>query len=219
VTALARRLLAVDTTSEFGSIAISEGSRVIEEVAIESPEGFGHVLFDEIVRLLARHGLSLQDLDGFAAASGPGSFTGVRVGLTAVKGLAEANGKKVAAVSNLQAQASFGSATLRATLIDARRGEIYGAVYDAALEIAQDEVVMPLEAWIDSLPVGDVELITCGYAVPQWTGRKVEAPRALAGAIAKVGAQQFEQGRAQEPAMIDANYVRRSDAELFWKDT
>ena len=54
MTALARRLLAVDTTSEFGSIAISEGSRVIEEVAIESPEGFGHVLFDEIVRLLAQ---------------------------------------------------------------------------------------------------------------------------------------------------------------------
>ncbi len=212
------RLLAVDTTSEFGSIAIAEGSRVIEEVAIESAEGFGHILFDEIARLLAQHGLSLRDLDGFAAAAGPGSFTGVRVGLTAVKGLAEANGKKAVAVSNLQAQASFGSGPLRATLIDARRGEIYGAVYDAALEIVQDEVVMPFEAWIASLPAGDVELITCGYAVPEWIGRRVEAPRALAGAIAKIAAQQFEQGRAQDPAMIDANYVRRSDAELLWRD-
>lgn len=216
------RLLAVDTTSEFGSVAISEGSRVIEEVLIESHEGFGHILFDEIAALLARRGLRLQDLDGFAAAAGPGSFTGVRVGLTAIKGLAAANGKKAVAVSNLQALASFGSAPLRATVIDAHRGEIYGAVYDAALNVVQDEVVMAAPAWAASLPSGlsssDIQLITSGCTIPEWGRGIVEAPKALAGAIAKIAAQQFEQGRAQDPAMIDANYVRRSDAELLWRD-
>lgn len=203
--ASAHRLLAIDTTSEFGSIALAEGDRILEEIAIDSPEGFGHVLFDEILRLLSRHGLALKDLDAFAAASGPGSFTGVRVGLTAVKGLAEANGKKVVAVSNLQALASFGSRPLRAPVIDARRGEIYGAVYDASLTLVRDEVVMPYDAWLATLPAGDPELISGGSAP-------------LAGAIARIAARQFELGLAQDPALVDANYVRRSDAELLWRE-
>ncbi len=106
---------------------------VIEEVALDSPDGFAHVLFGEIERLLARHGLGIEQVDAFASASGPGSFTGVRVGLTAVKGLAEATGRKVVAVSNLEALAWFGSRPLRAAVLDARRGEVYGGVYDAGL--------------------------------------------------------------------------------------
>jgi tRNA threonylcarbamoyladenosine biosynthesis protein TsaB len=216
------RLLAVDTTSEHGSIAISEGENVIEEVAIDSPDGFGHIVFDEILRLLSRHVLSLQDMDGFAAAAGPGSFTGVRVGLTAVKGLAEANGKQAVAVSNLQALASFGSRPLRATVLDAHRGEIYGAVYDASLQLVQDEVVTPFEAWFAALPSrdasGDLELIASGFAVAECRYPVVQAPRALAGAIAKIAARRFAQGLAQDPALIDANYVRRSDAELLWRE-
>jgi tRNA threonylcarbamoyladenosine biosynthesis protein TsaB len=212
------RLLAVDTTSEFGSIAIAEAETVIEEVSIDSPEGFGHILFGEIQRLLARHGMALADLDGFAAAAGPGSFTGVRVGLTAVKGLAEANGKLVVAVSNLAALAWFGKRALRAPVLDARRGEVYGAVYDAALNLVSDEVVMPFDEWEAALPAGDLELITCGFQTPAQFHPVLQAPRALAGAVASIAARRFEMGLAQDPAAIDANYVRRSDAELLWKD-
>jgi tRNA threonylcarbamoyladenosine biosynthesis protein TsaB len=217
------RLLAVDTTSESGSIAIAQGDNVIEEVAIESPDGFGHILFDQILSLLSRHGLALKDLDGFAAAAGPGSFTGVRVSLTAVKGLAEANGKQVVAVSNLEALASFGTRPLRAPVLDARRGEIYGAVYDASLNPIQPEVVMPLDAWLAQLPSGDLEsgdleLIAYGFVVADSPHPLTQAPRALAGAIARIAARRFDLGLAQDPALIDANYVRRSDAELLWRD-
>lgn len=218
------RILAVDTTGEFGSLALLEDERVIEEVPLHSPEGFGHVLFPEIERLLARHGLGLDRMDGFASASGPGSFTGVRIGLTAVKGLAEATGRKVAAVSNLQALACFGTRALRATAIDARRGEVYGAVYDSALRTVCEEVVMPFPAWVNTLnrlPEGDLEFITAGYPIPasQVKGAPVtEAPRALAGAIGRIAVARFSAGAAQNPASIDANYVRRSDAELLWKE-
>jgi tRNA threonylcarbamoyladenosine biosynthesis protein TsaB len=212
------RLLAVDTTSEHGSIAVSQGDVVLEEVAIDSPDGFGHILFDEILRLLTRHRLELRDIDGFAAAAGPGSFTGVRVGLTAVKGLAEANRKQAVAVSNLQALASFGSRPLRATVLDAHRNEIYGAVYDASLELVQDEVVTGFEAWLSALPNGDLELIASGFAVPECRYPVAQAPAALAGAIATIAARRFEAGLAQDPALIDANYVRRSDAELLWRE-
>jgi tRNA threonylcarbamoyladenosine biosynthesis protein TsaB len=211
-------ILAVDTTGEFGSLALWDGSGVLEEISLHSPEGFGHVLFDEIHALLSRHGLSLADLDGFASAAGPGSFTGVRVGLTAVKGLAEATGHKVVAVSNLAALAWFGTRPLRAVVMDARRGEVYGAVYDAALRLVRDEVVMKFGDWLGTLPKGDLELVAGGFVPPPQDWPVTQAPRSLAGAIASIAAPQFAEGLAKDPAQIDANYVRRSDAELLWRD-
>ena len=216
----ASRLLALDTTGEFGSIALSEGDLVVEEVPLHCPEGFAHIIFGEIQRLLDRRGLRLEDLDGLAAASGPGSFTGVRVGLTAAKGLAEAIGRRVVAVSNLEALASFGTRPLRAAVLDARRGEIYGAVFDATLKPVCDEVVMPLSGWLAALPEGDLEVITSGFSLPADFTRfpARDAGRRLAGAIARIAARRFAAGLAKDPAGIDANYVRRSDAELLWKD-
>jgi tRNA threonylcarbamoyladenosine biosynthesis protein TsaB len=196
--------LAIDTTSEFGSLALAEDGRVLEEVALHSPDGFAHVMFPEIEALLNRHNLKITDIDGFAAAAGPGSFTGVRVGLTAAKGLAEATGRKVVAVSNLQAVASFGTRALRAPVIDARRGDIFGGVYDAELRLVAPEVVTKFDDWLRTLPV-DVEVMT-------------DIPKLLAGAIARIAAARFAAGLAQDPAEIDANYVRRSDAELLWRD-
>jgi tRNA threonylcarbamoyladenosine biosynthesis protein TsaB len=197
-------LLAIDTTSDFASIALAEGDHVIEEVALHSPDGFAHVMFPAIEALLARHSLKITDVEGFAAAAGPGSFTGVRVGLTAAKGLSEATGRKVVAISNLQAVASFGTRALRAPVIDARRGDIFGAIYDAELRLVAPEVVMKLDDWLLTLPAG-TEVID-------------QPPKLLAGAVAKIAARRFQAGLAQDPAEIDANYVRRSDAELMWRD-
>ncbi len=217
---MSQRLLSVDTTAEWGSIALVGDQGVIEEVTLHSPGGFAHILFGEIEQLLARQRLDLDTLDGFAAASGPGSFTGVRVGLTAMKGLAEATGRKVVAVSNLRALAFYGTRPLRAAVIDARRGEVYGGVYDAALQPVCHEVVAKLPIWLASLPVGDLEFITQGLAIAA-TGLSaplVEAPRALAGAIGTIAFDQLRRGDARDAGEIDANYVRRSDAELLWKD-
>jgi tRNA threonylcarbamoyladenosine biosynthesis protein TsaB len=196
------RILALDTTGEQGSIALVQNGQVVEEVAMESPDGFAHVVFGEIQSLLERHGVSIAQIDVFAAAAGPGSFTGVRVGLAAAKGLAEATGKQVAGVSNLQAVASFGDSAVRAAIIDARRGEIYGGVYDGSLNAISEEVVMPKTQWLATLPDG-AEIV-------EGDGRL------LAGAIGKIAASHPE--LARDPAEIDANYVRRSDAEILWKE-
>lgn len=205
------RIVALDTTSEFGSIALIEDGAAVEEVEIHAPEGFGHVLFPQLQRLLQRHGWRWELVSGYAAASGPGSFTGVRIGLAAVKGLAEASGTRAAAVSTLRAIASFGTAEVRAAVIDARRGEVYGAVFGAGLEALGEESVGPLERWLDSLPPG-AEIVT---TAPELLGERAAtlAPRALAAAIGRLAA-----GELADPAALDANYVRRSDAELFWKE-
>ena len=149
----------------------------------------------------------------------------MRVGLACVKGLAEALRKPAVAVSNLQAVASFGTAPLRATVLDARRGEVYGAVYDDAGRLVSGELVASFPAWLQGLP-GGVQFVSTDFAPfrPALAGTRFEsaevvtAPRALAGAVARLAAAAYLRGEAADPAALDANYVRRSDAELFWKE-
>jgi tRNA threonylcarbamoyladenosine biosynthesis protein TsaB len=208
-------ILAVDTTGEHGSLALVRGGELVEEVGIHAPEGFAHVLFGELAGLLARHGVKTADIDCFAASSGPGSFTGVRVGLACVKGLAEAMGRPAVAVSNLAALARCGTASLRGVVLDARRGQIYGAVYDAGGRIVSPEVVAHLDAWLAALPPGVEEFVS---AMPLPVPRVVVPPRALAAMVAEIARGKLLCGQASDPAALDANYVRQSDAELFWKE-
>ena len=158
-------LLAVDVTGEWGSIGPGERSRCDRRSGDSLARWVRARAVWRIGRLLARHGRSFDSLDGFASASGPGSFTGCARRPQAVMGLAEATGRKVAAVSNLQALASFGTHALRAAVIDARRGEVFGGVYDAQLRPVCGEVVTKLPLWLESLPDGDLEIITQGFEV------------------------------------------------------
>ena len=198
------RILAIDTTADLGSAALIEDDRVVDEVSLRAPDGFSPVIFGAIQELLQRHGWPLESIDCFAGASGPGSFTGVRVGLTAIKGLAEATGRTAIAVSNLQALALHATSDIRAVWMDARRGEIYGGVFDSQLQALAEEVVAPMERWQNSLPPNAT--ILQGGEIP------------LAGAIGQIAMQRYRRGDRPDPASLDANYVRRSDAELFWKE-
>ena len=210
------RIVAIDTTSDFGSLALVEDGQVVEEILLHSADGFAHILFPQLVRLMERHGWRVGEVTGYAAAAGPGSFTGVRVGLAAAKGLAETAGLKAAAVSNLEAMATFGSSELRAPFFDARRGEIYGALYNSKLETRRPEMAWALPEWLASLPP-EAELLTpdaAPFAAALGSRPVTLTPRALAGAIGRLA-----ETRLQDPIRIDANYVRRSDAELHWKDS
>ena len=215
-------ILAIDTTREAGSLALARGEELVEEISLHAPGGFAHVIYGQLAQLLGRHGVKPAMVGCFAAASGPGSFTGVRVGLACVKGLAGALGKPAVAVSNLEAMASFGSAPRRAVVMDARRGEIYGAVYDDAGRLVSPEVVMTLAAWLETLPEGKMEFIAMDPAALAGTrfehARIATAPPALAGAMARIALARFLGGEASDPAALDANYVRRSDAELLWRE-
>lgn len=196
-------ILALDTATDPGSIALAEDGRLLEEVLLIAPRGFEHVLFAEIEQLLARHSVALPQIQCFAAASGPGTFTGVRAALTAAKGFAEATGGKVAGVSNLQAAAWFGSGNLRAPYRNAHRGEVYAGVFDAELRTVQAEVVTKFDAWVAGLPAGAM--------------LQAEA-QPLARAVAAIAWQRVQAGQTQDPAELDANYVRRADAEMMWQD-
>lgn len=219
-------ILAIDTTSEWGSLAIRSGGALAAETHVHSVEGFAHVLFPNISALLTQAGLQLDDIDCFAAASGPGAFTGVRVGLAAAKGLAEAQGKSAVGISNLRAAATVGTAPRRGVVLDARRGEVFAAIYGAEGETITPEVVTQLVPWLDSIrdladefvlpPEERFRELATGQS---FAGKRtIESPRHLAPAIAQCAELSLKDGRKSDPAALDANYVRRSDAELFWQE-
>jgi tRNA threonylcarbamoyladenosine biosynthesis protein TsaB len=136
--------------------------------------------------------------------------------VTAVKGLAEATGAQAAGVSNLEALAACGSTPLRAVLADARRGEVYGAVYDAVLRVVCPEVVQPFTSWLASVPADVTEVVSPDFipfrsALPKHL--LLTEQRTLAAAVGRLAPKYLT-----DPAAVDANYVRRSDAELNWKD-
>jgi len=138
-----------------------------------------------------------------------------------VKGLGEVLGKPVIAISNLEALAEFGTAELRATVIDARRGEIFGALFDSAGGQVIPEMVISFPKFLELLENREVEWVSTDFGPfrDSLTGAQLTlAPRALAGTIAQIAMRRFAAGAPADPAVVDANYVRRSDAELLWKE-
>ncbi|HEX7360083.1 MAG TPA: tRNA (adenosine(37)-N6)-threonylcarbamoyltransferase complex dimerization subunit type 1 TsaB [Bryobacteraceae bacterium] len=212
-------VLALDTTSAAGSLALRKDGAIIRKTALCSPEGFAHLLFPAIGQILADSGMRLEEVDCFAAASGPGAFTGIRIGLSAVKGLAEALGKRAAGISNLRAMASYGKSARRAVIADARRGEVFAAVYDASGRAIAPEVVTKLSAWLETLdPPANEFIAPASFRALLGDALVIEAPQNLAVAVALCAEHDMQAGHLSDPAALDANYVRRSDAELFWKD-
>jgi tRNA threonylcarbamoyladenosine biosynthesis protein TsaB len=213
-------ILAIDVTSAHGSLAIRSNGAVAAESHLESPDGFAHIIFDGISELLDKASLTLNEIDCFASASGPGAFTGVRVGLTTVKGLAEALRRPVVGVSNLRALAAYGKTNRRAVVLDARRGDVFGAVYGGDLQPLSEEMVGKLGPWLAGLPPDVAEFIVQDDRLLDGLGLPATlAPAHLAPAIAACAELDRERGLWIDPAALDANYVRRSDAELSWRET
>src|ERR1700674_3870338 len=131
-------ILAIDTSTRAGSIALLRDREVLAEIAAREETPYSARLFRDLELLQSRAQFRIDQIDVFAVACGPGSFTGLRVGLTAVKAWAEVHGKPIAAISGLEAIAAeslIGVATNASNphfitpFLDARRGQIFGAIY------------------------------------------------------------------------------------------
>jgi tRNA threonylcarbamoyladenosine biosynthesis protein TsaB len=223
-------LLALDTTAHLGGIALARDGAVLQVVPIEAPKGHGSVIHQQINTLLAFHNVSLGDIDCYAGASGPGSFTGIRVGLSVVKALAEVHGKPVVPVSNLAALAFAGEGRYRAPVLDARRGEVYAAVYDEQSRVLVREVVSPWDEFLKlvsgreiTFVSSDAKLFEADGAAPlspasNGSGRTVTVTSPLVAAVAELACLRYDSGTGLPPEAVDANYVRRPEAELKWKE-
>jgi len=125
------KIAAFDTSSSSGSIAILDDDRLVAEVTVARPGLHAEWLLAAFGGMLKDIGAAVSDIDLYAVGAGPGSFTGLRIGISAVKGLAWACGKRVAGVSTLEALAMNlrSSNTAVCPILDARKGEVYAAVY------------------------------------------------------------------------------------------
>ena len=218
--------LALDLTGAVGDVAIVDSGGVVVHHQIESPDGFGHLIFPRLTALLGEAGLALSQIDCYASATGPGSFTGVRIGLSVTKGLAEAAGKPAIGVSNLRALAAAGEGLIRVPVFDARRGDVFTAVFDEGGCLLEEECVTPLERFLPRL----ARWKDCVFATQdeQWLRSQLdegyesvkicEVNSGLATTIARCALHDLAAGTAGDPAGLDANYVRSSDAELAWHD-
>lgn len=217
------KVLAIDTARSHGSVALASGSGEPVEVSLGKGPGFDRVLVQAIEGLLADQGTEWADLDGFAAASGPGSFTGIRVGLSAAKALAEVCGRPLVGVSSLRALAIGGPRTSnrsRIPLFDARRGELFAGFYDVDGNPLADEakgdwdgLAERIEACAGELVSNEPWIFAEGGPASQAAGRsRLLAPATLAGKIALLGMHELRAGRGCPPEAVEANYIQRPSA-------
>ena len=217
-------LLLIDTCGATGSLALADSARP-PAVATLPGRSAAERLVPAIHSLVSGSGLNLGQLDAVAVVHGPGSFTGVRVGLSAAKGLCHALNLPLVAISRLAVLASLANFTnpdqspaapVRAVL-DAGRGEFYSGLYADGLCLR--ETLLTRDQLLAELCREEAQLIVCEPAVAQSIAAlspqlvaEPSAANALPLALARVQQRAFD-----DPATIDANYLRRTDAEIFAK--
>jgi len=244
-------ILAIETSGQSGGITLAEADagsfRVIESAAIAGGT-FSAQLIPTLAALLKKHGYGVKNLGGFAAASGPGSFTGLRVGLSAIKGLAETLHKPIATVSVLEALASLADREGKiAAAMDAGRKEVFLGVYQKHANenssrtkqsaenslpqsgthsdnglIKQREELLTQQ---DFLAMVSTErpavIVTSDAALAELAAASDSAVVVVTSpgseVIARIGAAKLLAGETVSVEALDANYLRRSDAEIFFK--
>lgn len=229
-------VLSIDTCDSRGGVSVLQDDKVLYCANHSSTEEYSSWLLPAVYQVLKKADCRMSDVDAYGVASGPGSFTGVRIGLTTVKAWGEVYRKPIAAVSRLEAIAwqAWGGTEYVAAFADAQRGQVFGAVYrrsEGELQRIGEEMVIPpgrfvqvaseltsgeriAWAFTDSDPVFNTE---------EWKEREKlnEGTELVSGyldiAIARIARNAILAGRTTDALALDANYVRRSDAEIFWK--
>jgi tRNA threonylcarbamoyladenosine biosynthesis protein TsaB len=222
------RILAVDTATKSCSVAITEQHAVLGELTSVSEQTHSKHLLEMIHTVMQNAGVGMSSLDGFAVTRGPGSFTGLRIGISSIKGLAFAVNKPVAGISSLEALAQQGipASDRICPLIDARRGEVYAAVYrftpEGLIQESNEMVLSP-----DKLVKGmDKPCLFLGSGAVLYREVIVQKLGSLsafasqqhhvirASTVAALGRKRFENGDVDKVAELVPHYIRKSDAEL-----
>jgi len=216
-------LLAADTSGKHGTIALArcgpEGACTVLELIPLEGGTFSAQLVPQIAALLSKHGFTKNEIGGFAVVSGPGSFTGVRVGLAAIKALAEVLQTPIAAVSMLEAIAVSSPAQGKViAVMDAGRGEVYAGEYDVGADGARLVKEQLLTRPVLFELVRTSLVVTADHNLAETAVQagllvnKIELPRA--DAIARLGWRKISAGETISSEALDANYLRRPVPEI-----
>ena len=221
------KILGIDTSTPIGSVALIDGDNLVAEHTLNIVQAHSSRLMPAIDTVLKWSDITVKDLDGCAVGIGPGSFTGIRIGVATIKSVCYALDKPIVGVSTLEAVAY----NLRSTngiicpLLDARRGEIYGAIFEGGSEWQRlsEDLCLPIDAFLDRIDthapsncpinfVGD-GLSTYGDPVQERLGERVHFVDAIfnvprGATVAHLGAQRLQNGDIDDYWTLVPNYVR-----------
>ncbi len=223
------KILGIETSTVMGSVAIVEDQELLRERRWKTEEGHAERLMEELDRLLEELSISIKALDGFAVTIGPGSFTGLRVGLATVKGLAMATQRPVIPVSTLEALARNVSSPLHPVcpLLDARREEVYAALFRQDekgqwIRLLPDQVITPgdlLKQLSGPTIFAGEGAVRYQALIQQGMGEKAsfapaETQWPSAAIVAQLGLTRLLRGETAQAKEITPLYLRRPDAEI-----
>lgn len=228
--------LAIDTCDRRGSVAVRRHGVLLAARRHEGDVDYSSWLLPAVHNALWEAGSRLDELGLLGVATGPGSFTGLRVGLTTVKAWAEVYGTPLVGISRLEALANRGPAAAAyiAACYDAHRGQSFGGLFErqrTGLKLVEPEVVVEPGAFLDLVAK------RCGTEAVRWVALDPELissqkrwqeraaigdelmpyTEGLADSVGELAEQRAGRQEFSDPIALDANYLRRSDAELYWK--
>jgi tRNA threonylcarbamoyladenosine biosynthesis protein TsaB len=222
-------ILAIENSSMCGSVAIVSPDLCLAELSITSSVTHSRRLIDSIETILKSVDLTLNDIDAIAVSLGPGSFTGIRIGLTTAKGLAFATGKPLIGINSLAALASqvaYSNARI-CSMLDARKKEVFAAFYQrnslGSVEQIGNLLSVPPAALCDTISepvtfIGDGALLYKMEIQERIGPFAIFAPHEIcyprAAAIGMLAIRQWESGSFLDPSAASPIYVRPSDAEI-----
>lgn len=224
-------ILGIETATKTGGVAIVSDDGVIAEYTLNIEVTHSERLMSTVDRVLKDTGIELSRIDGFGVSIGPGSFTGLRIGLSTVKGLAFTTGKPLAAVPTLKALAWNVpySCYPVCPLLDARKKEVYAALYrqdSRDLATLWDATVAPL-AELAGRITGEVVFTGEGARLFAEDIHKLFAERAhiaplaamvpSAASVAEIAHRMLKAGQQADPDNLSPLYIRRPEAELAWE--
>ena len=220
-------ILAIDTSSKSTSLALARGAKVLRSITTPVDQTRSEKLWAEIDALLAEAGQTIRDVDIFSVCRGPGGFTGLRVGMAAIKGFAAAMNKPIAGVTSLEAAAHSAEGDRAYALVNAYKGEVYSQLFsfdDERMPVAENEpLVSSVEDVLDRV-AGFDEVTFVGDAVEthadriygrgglKWTISRSD--RCLAEDIARLGFIKYSRSQLDDAGTLKACYVRPSEAEI-----
>jgi tRNA threonylcarbamoyladenosine biosynthesis protein TsaB len=215
-------VFALDTSSKTTSMAVARGEKLLRFAVADHGDARSEKLWTDIESLLSGEGFSVRDIDLFSVCVGPGGFTGLRIGVAASKGLAQAAGKPIAAITSLEAAAVEGwPSPIVCAMVNAYKGEAYWQLFsfDGARPVAASEPqVSSVEKAIEELSGIEGLTIVCDATVAlmddrtAWSIKRYDGT--LADKVAKLGLVKYLRGEVATPESLRACYVRRAEAEV-----
>ncbi len=219
-------ILAIDTSFSALSLAIAGDDQIIANCGLDSGLQHSKVLLSLTDSLLKAADLSLTDIDLLAISSGPGSFTGLRIGLATVKAWALALDKPLIAISSLQglAYTAMEQDFLICPILDARRNQVYTALFDNQKRLLEDQA-LKIDDLLQKLQAYQRPILFCGDALKAYQQpikaalaenahfAKAERQKFIAAALSQIAVKMYDQGQICDPISLEPNYLRLAEAE------